>query len=226
MGFSGGGCWPGLVLRRGLMLVLAAAGMSLGLGCISALGAQTRKLVNTFGSLSSPQGVAIDQSSGDVYVADTGNHRIEKFDALGNFLLAFGADVGGPGVNTCTSALTCVAGTPGSAPGQFTTAEFVAVDNDPASASFHDVYVADTGDNLVSKFDALGNLLEPQLRGAGDRLLAYLQRYFDLDLVVAVARRAARGGEGNVDRVRPRSKRLGGLTETSARDRDQALDRR
>ncbi|HEY5172535.1 MAG TPA: hypothetical protein VIK54_12490, partial [Acidimicrobiia bacterium] len=149
---------PVLFVRRfALAAVLALC--VLAFASTPALAGQTRKLLNTFGSLSNPQGVAIDQSSGDVYVADTGNHRIEKFDALGNFLLAFGADVGGAGVNTCTSALTCVAGTAGSAPGQFTTAEFLAVDNDPASASFHDVYVADTADNRVSKFDSSGNLV-------------------------------------------------------------------
>jgi hypothetical protein len=124
----------------------------------TALAAQTRVLVNTFGALSNPQGLAINQSSGDVYVADTGNNRVEKFDALGNFLLAFGADVGGAGVDTCTSALTCAAGTQGSAPGQFTTAQFLAVDNS-GGPSAGDVYVADTGDNLVSKFDSSGNLI-------------------------------------------------------------------
>jgi hypothetical protein len=149
---------PVLFVRRFALAALLALCL-LAFASAPALAGQTRKLLNTFGSLSNPQGVAIDQSSGDVYVADTGNHRIEKFDALGNFLLAFGADVGGAGVNTCTSALTCVAGTPGSAPGQFTTAEFLAVDNDSASASFHDVYVADTADNKVSKFDSSGNLV-------------------------------------------------------------------
>jgi hypothetical protein len=141
-------------LAVAILCVLAFSGF----GCASAFGAQTRNLINTFGSLSNPQGVTIDQSSGDVYVADTANNRIEKFDALGNFLLAFGADVGGTGVDTCTSELTCAAGTQGSAPGQFTTAQFLAADNS-AGPSAGDVYVADTGDNLVSKFDSSGNLI-------------------------------------------------------------------
>ena len=34
---------------------------------------------------SSPRGVAVD-SSGNIYVADTGNNRIQKFDENGNFL--------------------------------------------------------------------------------------------------------------------------------------------
>jgi DNA-binding beta-propeller fold protein YncE len=130
---------------------------------------QTRLLVNHFGTLNNPTAIAIDQTSGDVYVADTANHRIEKFDSAGNLLLAFGADVGGPGIDTCTSA--CQPGTAGSEPGAFEgTFEgfnshetesrlFLAVDNDAASPSFHDVYVGDPGDNLVSKFDSAGNLI-------------------------------------------------------------------
>jgi sugar lactone lactonase YvrE len=141
-----------------LVAVLAVGLAALAVTSATALAGQTRVLINTFGSLSNPQGVAIDQSSGDVYVADTANNRVEKFDALGNFLLAFGADVGGAGVDTCTSELTCAAGTQGSAPSQFTTAQFLAVDNS-GGPSAGDVYVADTGDNLVSKFDSSGNLI-------------------------------------------------------------------
>src|SRR5262249_47248758 len=46
------------------------------------------------GSLA-PGAPAIDQSTGDVYVA--GNNRISKFDADGNFIRAFGWDVVAPG---------------------------------------------------------------------------------------------------------------------------------
>jgi hypothetical protein len=154
---------------RRLAVVLATMACAvLALASTPALAAKTRSFITSFGSLSNPQGLAIDQSSGDVYVADTGNNRIEKFDAMGNFLLAFGANVGGAGVNTCTS--ICVAGTPGSAPGQFTTAQFVAVDDSPGGEG--NVYVADTGDNLVSKFDSSGNLIAMwgtagQLKGSG-----------------------------------------------------------
>jgi DNA-binding beta-propeller fold protein YncE len=123
----------------------------------AAQAAQTRVKVNSFGALDNPSAVAIDQSSGDLYVADTANHRIEKFDEAGNFLLAFGADVGGPGVDTCTS--SCQPGTAGADPGAFEEPKFLAVDDDSSSPSFHDVYVADTADNLISKFDSEGNLI-------------------------------------------------------------------
>src|SRR5580704_17427701 len=42
------------------------------------------------GDLSEPQGLAVDQSTQDVYVADAGNHRVHKFDASGDFIAAWG----------------------------------------------------------------------------------------------------------------------------------------
>src|SRR5664279_1556814 len=44
------------------------------------------------GEFNAPGYVATD-SSGDVYVADNGNKRIEKFDSSGNFLRAWGKEV-------------------------------------------------------------------------------------------------------------------------------------
>ncbi|MGI0065766.1 MAG: hypothetical protein ACREAT_03280, partial [Nitrosotalea sp.] len=38
-----------------------------------------------------PTAVAID-SKGDFYIADTNNHRIQKFDQDGNFLLSWGSE--------------------------------------------------------------------------------------------------------------------------------------
>jgi hypothetical protein len=130
---------------------------------------QARLFAGSFGSassltanpypLSEPRGVAVDDAAHDVYVADTGNHRVEKFSAAGEFLLAFGADVGGPGVNVCGLGLVpCTAGTPGSAPGQLANPTFIAVD-DSSGPSKGDIYVADTGDDIVSKFDGSGNLV-------------------------------------------------------------------
>ncbi len=111
------------------------------------------------GELSAPAGVAVDDATHEVFVADTGNRRVDVFSAEGVFLLAFGANVGGAGVDTCTSLSGCVAGTSGAAPGEFQAPAFVAVDNDPASLSFNDVYVADTGTGLVQKFTSAGGLV-------------------------------------------------------------------
>jgi hypothetical protein len=102
-------------------------------------------------------GVAVNATTGDVYVADTGNKRIDEFSAGGTFMMAFGANVGGLGVDTCT--LVCSAGTENAEPGQFVSPTLIAVDNDASSPSLGDVYVGDTGDNVVTKFTAAGALI-------------------------------------------------------------------
>jgi hypothetical protein len=51
------------------------------------------------GSLSAPSGLAIDQDTGDLYVSDSGNHRVNVYAGDGAFLRSFGFDVveSGPG---------------------------------------------------------------------------------------------------------------------------------
>ncbi|HTT94615.1 MAG TPA: hypothetical protein VMF55_08075, partial [Solirubrobacterales bacterium] len=104
-------------------------------------------------------GVAVDEGTGDVYVADTGNHRVDEFESDGTFVRAFGADVGGPGIDVCSA--DCAPGTSGHLPGELEAPTFIAVDNAPSSPSVGDVYVADTatGEDLVTKFDAEGHLI-------------------------------------------------------------------
>jgi DNA-binding beta-propeller fold protein YncE len=77
------------------------------------------------GEFSNPQGVATD-SSGNVYVADTWNHRIQKFDPSGGFITKWG--------------------NPGSGDGQFISPLGVAIDHSG------NVYVADSGNNRIQKF--------------------------------------------------------------------------
>ena len=110
------------------------------------------------GQLMNPQDVAVDNSNGEVYVVDTGNHRVVTFESSGKFLAAWGWGVsdGQKTGELCTS--SCQAGIPGSGAGQFTTPTFIAVDNS-TGPSAGDVYVADTADNVVQKFDASGNLI-------------------------------------------------------------------
>jgi NHL repeat len=137
-------------------LVLAFnAGQALGL-TVTRFSASIGSAGSGDGQLNSPNAVAVNLASHDIYVADMGNHRVVEFSATGTFIRAFGADVGGPGINTCT--LGCVEGTPGSGPGAFVTPSFVAVDNS-GSSSAGDVYVADTATKLVQKFDASDNLI-------------------------------------------------------------------
>jgi hypothetical protein len=108
--------------------------------------------------LASNSGVAVNSSTHDVYVADTGNRRIEEFSSTGTFVRAWGWGVadGLPSFETCT--LVCQAGLAGAGSGQLTTPIFVAVDNS-AGPSAGDVYVGDVGTNLVQKFDASGDLV-------------------------------------------------------------------
>ena len=85
------------------------------------------------GQFEQPQGVAVD-SSGNVYVADTGNDRIQKFSSDGNFINMWG--------------------TTGNGAGQFKYPQGVAVD------SSGNVYVADPGNDRISEFDSYGDLIK------------------------------------------------------------------
>ena len=99
-----------------------------------------------------------DESSGDVYVADPGSDWVEKFDGSGNLVWIAGDGVDQTtGGNLCTVGTgdTCQAGTSGSGPGQFEMPQFVAVDNS-GGVSAGDVYVGDSGDNLVTKLTSAG----------------------------------------------------------------------
>ncbi len=141
------------------------------------------------GQVSSPDGVGINAVTHNVYVADRGNHRVDEFSSSGNPLLMFGKEVDKTKVekagtteaeqNVCTVASgdTCQPGTEGSTPGAFETPSFLAVDNSctlhtpvltesttPKCSEFDpsdgDVYVGDTGDNLVTKFSESGALIK------------------------------------------------------------------
>jgi hypothetical protein len=108
---------------------------------------------------SSPGGVAVDRATGDVYVADSGNARIEKFDASGNFIAAWGWGVGDGASSSEVCTTSCEAGIPGSGAGQFSDPVDVAVNNNPSSSSYEDVYVADQGNDVIEKFNASGKYL-------------------------------------------------------------------
>ncbi len=107
-----------------------------------------------------PRGLAVDQESGDVYLVDGGNHRLEKWGGEGAFLWASGwgvADGHSEAPQSCTS--LCFPGLQGTGGGELGNAEGVAVDNDPLSASHGDVYVFDLGASRVEKFDSSGDFL-------------------------------------------------------------------
>ena len=107
-------------------------------------------------------GVAVNEATGDLYVADTGNHRIDQFEADGTFVRAWGWGVrdGSAELQTCTSITGCQAGLAGTEAGEFETALAIAVDNAPGGEG--DVYVAGYGggaDNRIQKFTSEGALV-------------------------------------------------------------------
>jgi len=117
-------------------------------------------VVNVHGeTLSGGSGVAVDNATHDIYVADTGNHRVDEFEANGTFVRAFGWGVinGKAELQTCTTTTKCRVGLSGENPGELKTPTFIAVDN--SSAGEGDIYVADTGDNLITKFTSDGTLV-------------------------------------------------------------------
>jgi hypothetical protein len=115
--------------------------------------------VNNGGILTSP-------SAGDVYVADSGDRRVDKFSPEGVFLLAWGWGVadGEAKPETCGPDATpvsaiCRAGLAGAGGGQFEEeAAGVAID-DSSGPARGDVYVEDVRNHRVEKFSEDGSFL-------------------------------------------------------------------
>lgn len=89
---------------------------------------------------------------GNVYVADTGNNRIQVLDSSGTLIRMFGWGVatGADAFEVCTSG--CQAGAvAGTEDGRFDAPEGVAV-----NAITHDIYVSDTGNDRIQVFSSDG----------------------------------------------------------------------
>jgi DNA-binding beta-propeller fold protein YncE len=130
------------------------------------------------GQLGEPVGVAVNEATGDVYVLDKGNNRVEIFNSTGSkFEGEFNGSGLGLGILGSGTLLNegKAAGSGGLADevpsGRFDEPVGIAVDNDPSSTSFGDVYVADARGNkygagsfevarmVVDKFNASGEYL-------------------------------------------------------------------
>jgi hypothetical protein len=127
-----------------MQLALAAGSVDAFIGYTNAPNAVFGAPGSGNGQFSSPLGVAVDDSSGDVYVVDQGNDRIEKFDAEGKYL----AQITG-------------AETPA---GSFSGPRDIAVDNSSSPAK-GDVYVTDVGHSVIDVFSSAGKYLA-QIMGA------------------------------------------------------------
>jgi hypothetical protein len=167
--------------RRVISLAIAV----FALGAALAAGAAQASLFSPAGSFGSPgsgdgqfqgpTGVAIQQASGNVYVIDSGNARVEKFTPTGSFISAFGQGrlssprgiatdtlgkvyVGDAGTNTVLqfdakgNFVSTIDGT--SAPqGHFQSVGGIAVDQ------ANNLWVADAGTSNVIEFDSKGKFV-------------------------------------------------------------------
>ena len=107
------------------------------------------------GQLGAPIGSASDSASGHVYVAEGLGNRVSEFTAWGEFVKAWGwgVDDGVAEFEVCTAVSSCGPGLEGSGPGQLATPMGVAVDGDGA------IYVVDTGNHRVQKFNSAGEFV-------------------------------------------------------------------
>ena len=121
------------------------------------------------GLFNAPQDVAVDEV-GNLYVADTGNHRIQKLDADGNVLDKWGS--------------------PGTADGQFDHPAGVAVDKGG------NVYVADTGNDRIQQFNANGGHITTWGNRLAEGLVGHWR--FDEGEGTTVADASGRGNDGTV----------------------------
>jgi hypothetical protein len=151
-------CVLGLFVGSGVAVAARSHAFSLAFGSAGS-GAGELSLETAPRPESPGSGLGANDTTHDVYAADTGNRRVDEFTPKGEFIRAWGWGVatGAAELQVCTS--SCKAGLSGTEPGEFEAPSYVVVDNGPSSASKGDVYVADTGDNLVTKFDAEGHLI-------------------------------------------------------------------
>jgi sugar lactone lactonase YvrE len=174
------------------------------------------------GQFQTPVGVAIQQSNGAVYVADSGNARVEKFDVNGNFLAAWGWGVADGAAHSEVCTATCRAGIPGSGPGQLSLPTSIAFSNVSGGASASKVFVGDAGNNVVVKFDANGVFIST-IDGSTTP-----QGHFVSLAGVAVDQSGnlwtADAGTGNVDEFDPKGKFLQQWASPSGSMRAIAVD--
>ncbi len=139
--------------------------------------AETHPFVSEFGSFTNPNGIAVEESTGDVYVADIGTDTVYKFNANGT-PVSF--------ASLSSNELTGIA-TPAHAfsfPNVYGSPAAIAVDNacvqhipvligkaceefDPSAG---DLYVMDAGHGVIDKFSPEGMYLS-QIGGFGGELL-------------------------------------------------------
>jgi hypothetical protein len=154
--------------------------VAMGTGAAPALAGEAHPFVTSFGSFSNPNGIAIDESTGDVYVADIGTNTVYKFDEDGNpveFSAHHSNALNGAGTPAGSFSFPSVSDTPAS----------IMVDNSTSTSdpSRGDLYVMDAGHNVIDKFSAGGTYLS-QITGPFEGGLIGLAVSLQGDVQVAV----------------------------------------
>jgi hypothetical protein len=105
-------------------------------------------------TFSNPNGIAVEESTGDVYVADIATDTVSRFDADGN-------PIEFPALHSNTLTGSATPAHSFSFPDAYGTPAQVAVDNstDPADPSRGDLYVMDAGHDVIDKFNSNGEYL-------------------------------------------------------------------
>jgi len=133
------GSAPALASSEGLGITAKFGGPGTGTGQLS---------LQAYSDNGFDSGVAVS-SVGDVYVADTRNNRVEWFDSTGTYEGQFnGIEIDGTPVPADKQA-----------PSKLAAPESIAIDKDPASPSYGDVYVAGFRAGTIDKFTATGEFL-------------------------------------------------------------------
>ena len=122
------------------------------------------------GMFNQPRGIAIDQDTGHVFVRDSGNRRVQQFQADGTFVKAWGWGVatGAAAYEVCTTQAACQAGRVGDAEGDGNGGQFASVSSvqnstgiavvpaGPAGSpnpNAGNVIVTDPGNRRLQEFD-------------------------------------------------------------------------
>lgn len=145
-------------IASALAPVLALAAILCAVSCASAQASNDQFAVEGEGAgqVHEPSGIAVNQESGDVYLVDSQNNRVEQFSSAGAFIRAWGWGVadGAAAPELCTS--SCEGGLPGSGGGQLETqARGIAIDNS-VGPSHGDVYVVDRQNLRIERYSPSG----------------------------------------------------------------------
>jgi hypothetical protein len=153
-------------VKRALLASFAAACLFLVLASTAAAEQPTEVFAFGFagegaGQLQKPGGMSVDQSTGEVFVADTNNNRIDVFGAEGTFLRAWGWGVldGSAELQVCEA--SCLTGLRGNGEGQMNEPIGIAVapdgtvfEIDLANAHIHHYTAAGA---LINEFGGFAN---------------------------------------------------------------------